>query len=143
MKRSTGKSSSSEDGLREIAGTLTAGIRPPACAPAGAMQASNRRRRLLASRSAGHLGLQSATLPHLGFAGLHSLSFQQGFARLRAGRVAALTCHRHVIHYRSLRIPASVISKIFPLPLAGGIFLVLQQGFEPWTPALKGRCSTC
>ena len=33
--------------------------------------------------------------------------------------------------------------KIFPLPLAGGIFLVLQQGFEPWTPALKGRCSTC
>ena len=27
-----------------------------------------------------------------------------GFARLRAGRVAALTCHRHVIHYRSLRI---------------------------------------
>lgn len=21
-------------------------------------------------------------------------------------------------------------------------FLVLQQGLEPWTPALKGRCST-
>ena len=27
-----------------------------------------------------------------------------GFARVRAGRVAALTCPRHVIHFRSLRI---------------------------------------
>ena len=29
----------------------------------------------------------------------------KGLARLRAGRVAALTCRRHVIHSRSLRIP--------------------------------------
>ena len=28
-----------------------------------------------------------------------------GNPRLRASRVAALTCHRHVIHYRSLRFP--------------------------------------
>ena len=30
---------------------------------------------------------------------------RRGFARLRAGRVAALACPRHAIHYRSLRIP--------------------------------------
>ncbi len=170
------------------------GFARSACAPADAMQASNRRRRLLASRSAGHLGLhfppcrirfcRAAFMLRVqqGFARLRAgrvaaltchwhvihyrshripaytiskifppafgrggifLVLQQGFARLRAGRVAALTCHWHVIHYRSHRIPAYTISKIFPLPLAGGIFLVLQQGFEPWTPALKGRCSTC
>ena len=49
---------------------------------------------------------------------------RQGFARLRAGRVAALTCHWHVIHYRSHRIPAYTISKIFPPCLwqGGNIF---------------------
>ena len=34
------------------------------------------------------------------------LVLQRGFARLRAGRGTALTCHRHVIHSRALRIPA-------------------------------------
>ena len=28
------------------------------------------------------------------------------------------------------------------LPKGKFSFLVLQQGLEPWTPALKGRCST-
>ena len=32
----------------------------------------------------------------------------KGFARLRAGRVAALACPRHAIHSRSLRIPSNL-----------------------------------
>ena len=34
-----------------------------------------------------------------------------GFARLRSGRVAALTCPRHVIHFRSLRTTKSIPNK--------------------------------
>ena len=31
---------------------------------------------------------------------------EDGFARLRAGRSAALACHRHAIHYRSPSNPS-------------------------------------
>ena len=65
------------------------------------------------------------------------LRVQQGFARLRAGRVAALTCHWHVIHYRSHRIPAYTISKIFPLPLAGGNIFGAPAGIRTLDTRLK------
>ena len=32
---------------------------------------------------------------------------EDGFARLRTGHLAALTCHRHVIHFRSASNPSS------------------------------------
>ena len=40
-----------------------------------------------------------------------------GIPRLRAGRLAALACHRHAIHSRSLRIP--LIQFKIPVPLMG------------------------
>ena len=40
-----------------------------------------------------------------------------------------------------LRLPGSSQEKIFPRQKAREYFLVLQRGFEPRTPCLKGRCS--
>ena len=101
------------------------------------MQASNRRRRLLASRSAGHLGLHFPPCRIRFCRAAFMLRVQQGFARLRAGRVAALTCHWHVIHYRSHRIPAYTILKMFPLPLAGGNIFGAPAGIRTLDTRLK------
>ena len=56
---------------------------------------------------------------------------EDGFARLRTGRVAALTCHRHVIHSRSLRIHA--VSYQNKKDILTDVFFVLvgEDGFEP------------
>ena len=51
-----------------------------------------------------------------------------GFARRRAGRVAALTCRRHVIHYRSLRIHLNEKSA---RGKSRELILVGEGGFEP------------
>jgi hypothetical protein len=38
-----------------------------------------------------------------------------GIPRLRAGLGAALACHRHAIHYRSVRIPFPIEKTAAPL----------------------------
>ena len=40
-----------------------------------------------------------------------------------------------------IRIPRGATKK--KTPVGGSSFLVLQRGFEPRTPCLKGRCSAC
>ena len=79
------------------------------CAPAGAMQASNRRRRLLVScRQAGS---RLSTLPHLAFASLRSHSLAKAAAAEKAPCLhlppAAVWCFfpRRSIHYRSRSNP--------------------------------------
>ena len=56
-----------------------------------------------------------------------------GTPRLWASRVAALTCPRHVIHSRSLRVPRGVCKKNQPT-FGGLIFLVTRTGLEPMLP---------
>ncbi len=79
------------------------------CAPAGAMQASNRRRRLLVSRR--QAGSRLSTLPHLAFASLRSHSLAKASAAEKAPCLhlppAAAWCFfpRRSIHYRSRSNP--------------------------------------
>ena len=79
------------------------------CASAGAMQASNRRRRLLVSRR--QAGLRLSTLPHLAFASLRSHSLAKVAAAEKAPCLhlppAAAWCFfpRRSIHYRSRSNP--------------------------------------
>ena len=56
-----------------------------------------------------------------------------GLARLRAGRVAALTCHRHVIHSRSLRVRLGHDQTQKTAPKGGLLCLVESGGLEPST----------
>ena len=59
----------------------------------------------------------------------------KGFARLRAGPVAALTCHRHVIHSRSPSNPFDTKRKAHPDGWT--FFLVETKGFEPSTSRMR------
>ena len=56
-----------------------------------------------------------------------------GLARLRAGRAAALTCHRHVIHSRSLRVRTGAFPKTTGRLNGGLLLLVESGGLEPST----------
>ena len=54
-----------------------------------------------------------------------------GFAFLRKSRLAALTCHRHVIHYRSPSNPSVLHHKKIPVLSYEDFFVVGEDGFEP------------
>ena len=57
-----------------------------------------------------------------------------GFARLRAGRSAALACHRHAIHYRSPSNPPfrnTYTKAKTPSEIGWCFCLVGEGGFEP------------
>ena len=57
---------------------------------------------------------------------------EDGFAFLRKSRSAALTCHRHVIHYRSPSNPSHFLRKTKKqLRNAIAFLLVEEDGFEP------------
>ena len=51
--------------------------------------------------------------------------------RCGAGQVAALTCPRHVIHYRSRSIPMDFDYKSSPRQKAKAAFMVDSKGIEP------------
>ena len=84
------------------------------------MQASNRRRRLLASRSAGHLGLHFPPCRIRFCRAAFMLRVQHGFARLRAGE-SMLTQYQ----------------KYSPLPLAGGNIFGAPAGIRTLDTRLK------
>ena len=62
-----------------------------------------------------------------------------GNPRLRASQVAALTCHRHVIHSRSLRFPRWICKS--NQPTSGGLIAFGDPyGNRTHVTAVKGRC---
>ena len=63
-----------------------------------------------------------------------------GTPRLRASRVAALTCPRHVIHYRSLRVPREICKKRNQPTFGGLISFGDPYGTRTHVTAVKGRC---
>ena len=62
-----------------------------------------------------------------------------GTPRLRASQVAALTCHRHVIHCRSLRAPREICKRNQPT-FGGLIPFGDPYGTRTHVTAVKGRC---
>ena len=69
-----------------------------------------------------------------------SVAEKEGVARLRAGRVAALTCHRHIIHSRSLRIPQHGMNQRKDPSLRTGLSFGGEGGIRP-PPGGPGRGS--
>ena len=72
-----------------------------------------------------------------------------GFARLRTGHLAALTCHRHVIHYRSASNPFGYCE--LPVPawgeFEGGLVIPPQHNSiilaEGVPPQKRGQAFAC